>query len=93
MTTLFSAKGDATVETMEDDGRSPALSAGAQEMPSRLNRLAETVPSSELQSIAFRVPPVWWKRFRRRALEADLKLNALLFEAFAAWEEKHRLKD
>jgi hypothetical protein len=38
------------------------------------------------------VPPAFRKRFRQRAVEADLKLNELLFEALEAWEEKRGLR-
>ena len=37
------------------------------------------------------VPPDFRKRFRQRAVTADLKLNELLFAALDAWEEKHGL--
>jgi hypothetical protein len=37
------------------------------------------------------VPPEFRKRFRQRAVMADLKLNELLFAALDAWEEKHGL--
>lgn len=46
-------------------------------------------PSDELESLAFKVPPEFRKRFRSRALEADLKLNELLFAALDAWESKN----
>jgi hypothetical protein len=44
------------------------------------------------ENLAFKVSPVFRKRFRQRAVAADLKLNELLFEALDAWEEKHGLK-
>lgn len=49
----------------------------------------KAVPSADLQPLAFKVPPAFRKRFRQRAVEADLKLNELLFAAFEAYEEKH----
>lgn len=52
----------------------------------------ETVKTENLEALAFKVPPVFRKRFRQRAVAADLKLNELLFEALDAWEEKHGLK-
>lgn len=45
--------------------------------------------TANLEALAFKVPPEFRKRFRRRAVEADLKLNELLFAALDAWEEKH----
>ena len=46
------------------------------------------VKTENLHGLAFKVPPAFRKRFRQRAAAADLKLNELLFEALAAWEEK-----
>ena len=42
--------------------------------------------------LAFKVPPAFRKRFKQRAVHADLKLNELLFEALSAWKEKHGVK-
>jgi hypothetical protein len=50
------------------------------------------VTTANLQALAFKVPPVFRKRFRERAASADLKLNELLFAAFEAWEEKQGFK-
>lgn len=44
------------------------------------------VPSANLEALAFKVPPEFRRRFRQAAAGADLKLNELLFAAFAAWE-------
>ena len=52
----------------------------------------EVVRTENLEALAFKVPPVFRKRFRQRAVAADLKLNELLFEALDAWEEKKGLK-
>jgi hypothetical protein len=52
----------------------------------------EAVKTENLHGLAFKVPPAFRKRFRQRAANADLKLNELLFEALAAWEEKHGIK-
>lgn len=49
----------------------------------------EAVKTENLHGLAFKVPPAFRKRFRQRAADSDLKLNELLFEALAAWEEKH----
>jgi hypothetical protein len=48
--------------------------------------------TANLQALAFKVSPIFRKRFRQRAANADLKLNELLFEALDAWEEKQGLK-
>ncbi len=53
---------------------------------------AELTKTANLEALAFKVSPVFRKRFRRRAHDADLKLNELLFEALDAWEEKHGIK-
>jgi hypothetical protein len=53
----------------------------------------EAAKTENLEALAFKVPPTFRKRFRQRAVVADLKLNELLFEAFAAWEEKRGLKE
>ena len=48
--------------------------------------------TANLEALAFKVAPLFRKRFRQRAHDADLKLNELLFEALDAWEEKHDIK-
>lgn len=53
---------------------------------------SEAVRTENLEALAFKVSPVFRKRFRQRAVAADLKLNELLFEALDAWEEKKGLK-
>lgn len=53
---------------------------------------AATVKTENLEALAFKVSPVFRKRFRQRAVNADLKLNELLFEALDAWEEKRGIK-
>ena len=47
--------------------------------------------SDNLQGLCFKVSAVFRKRFKQRAVAADLKLNELLFEALDAWEDKHKL--
>ncbi len=65
-------------------------------MPEAVQRIAPSslvgsVKTANLEALAFKVPPDFRKRFRQRAVAADLKLNELLFAALAAWEEKHGL--
>jgi hypothetical protein len=50
------------------------------------------VKTENLEALAFKVPPAFRKRFKQRAVNADVKLNELMFEAVAAWEEKQGLK-
>jgi len=52
----------------------------------------QTVKTENLEALAFKVSPAFRKRFRQRAVAADLKQNELLFEALDAWEEKKGLK-
>jgi hypothetical protein len=65
-------------------------------MPEAAQRTAPLSPvgsvkTANLEALAFKVPPDFRKRFRQRAVAADLKLNELLFAALDAWEEKHSL--
>ncbi len=50
------------------------------------------VTTANLEALAFKVPPAFRKRFRQRAVAADLKLNELLFEALDAWEAQQGLE-
>lgn len=50
------------------------------------------VTTANLEALAFKVPPAFRRRFRERAVAADLKLNELLFAALDAWEQQHGLK-
>ncbi len=56
--------------------------------PAKVPAAAEPVRTANLEALAFKVPPAFRKRFRQCAVDADLKLNELLFEALDAWEEK-----
>jgi hypothetical protein len=67
-----------------DDRLSP------EHMPRKKKAVA--VRTENLEALAFKVSPVFRKRFRQRAVNADLKLNELLFEALDAWEEKRGIK-
>ena len=65
-------------------------------MPEAAQRTAPLSPAgsaktANLEALAFKVPPEFRKRFRQRAVAADLKLNELLFAALDAWEEKNGL--
>lgn len=52
----------------------------------------EAFKTASLEQLGFRVPAAFRRRFKQRAVTADLKLNELLFEALDAWEEKHGIK-
>lgn len=49
------------------------------------------VTTANLEALAFKVPPEFRKRFRKRAVDADLKQNELLFRALDAWEREQGL--
>jgi hypothetical protein len=65
--------------------------APASPLPKSITRQVH-VRTENLEALAFKVPPVFRKRFKQRAVTADLKLNELLFEALDAWEEKQGMK-
>lgn len=51
----------------------------------------EAVPTPASAPLNFKVDPAFRRRFRQRAADADLKLNALLREALFAWEKSRGL--
>ncbi len=51
-----------------------------------------TVPSAELVPMNFKMPPDFVKRFKREALERDMKLNELFEAAFNAYVGKGQHK-
>jgi hypothetical protein len=63
----------------------------AKPLPKSLTQAAK-VRTENLEALAFKVPPAFRKRFKQRAVNADLKLNELLFAALDAWEEKRGIK-
>jgi len=80
-------------------GQATPMSEGVQRAPgtpsAKLPSPSKThaaVRTENLEALAFKVSPSFRKRFRQRAVEADLKLNQLLFEALTAWEERHGIK-
>jgi hypothetical protein len=58
----------------------------------RAAKVEDEAKTENLEAMAFKVPKSFRKRFKQRAMNADLKLNQLLFEALDAWEEKTGLK-
>ena len=75
----------ASVPVMPSPTVSPAAPAPDDQPPERTK-------TADLEAISFKVPPAFRKRFRQRAIDADLKLNELLFAALDAWEEKRGIK-
>ena len=51
-----------------------------------------TIPSAELVPMNFKMPPDFVKRFKREALERDMKLNELFEAAFDAFVGKGKHK-
>ena len=49
-----------------------------------------TTPSAELVPMNFKMPPDFVKRFKREALERDMKLNELLRAAFEAYTSRYK---
>lgn len=78
---LVAVKGMATVPP-DATGRQP-------EAPAPAAPQGQATASAPLN---FKVDPDFRRRFRQRAADADLKLNALLREALEAWEEKRGLR-
>lgn len=76
---LVAVKGKATVSP-DATGRQP----GPPSLP--------VASASSSAPLNFKVDPDFRRRFRQRAADADLKLNALLREALEAWEEKRGLR-
>ena len=67
--------------------------SAAKEKPQPVTKMRrEAVRTENLEALAFKVPPVFRKRFKQRAVTADLKLNELLFEALDAWEKMNGIK-
>jgi hypothetical protein len=60
--------------------------------PSTAAENVDELRTENLEALAFKVSPAFRRRFRQRAVTADLKLNQLLFQALDAWEEKHGIK-
>jgi hypothetical protein len=63
----------------------------ASPLPKSITRHAN-VKTENLEALAFKVPPAFRKRFKLRAVNAELKLNELLFEALEAWEQNRKIE-
>jgi hypothetical protein len=70
----------------------PPPAAAPSPPPQSKRSVAEEAKTANLEGLTFKVPGSFRRRFKQRALQADLKLNELLFAALEAWEEKHDLK-
>ena len=60
--------------------------------PAAVPKPPPVVTTANLEALAFKVPPAFRRRFRQRAVAADLKLNELLFASLDAWEQQQGLK-
>jgi hypothetical protein len=88
---LMALTAEQAVPMPEAVQRSPQPTTPARPVPPSMNRPGY-VKTENLEALAFKVPPAFRKRFKQCAVNADLKLNELLFESLAAWEEKRDLK-
>lgn len=89
---LMALTADHATPMPESVQRTPSPSPGtATPLPKSITRQVK-VTTENLEALAFKVPPAFRKRFKQRAVNADLKLNELLFEALDAWEEKQGIK-
>lgn len=89
---LMSLTSDQAAPMAEATQRMPLEAPKPKPQPVPVTVSAKAVRTENLEALAFKVPPVFRKRFRQRAVAADLKLNELLFEALDAWEETKGLK-
>lgn len=77
-------------EASQRAAHAPAAIADPNPSPAPAGRSsAEQTKTANLEALAFKVPPAFRKRFKQRAVNADLKLNELLFSALEAWEDKN----
>lgn len=76
-------------EAVQRTAPTSSAARAAPETPMTSAPEMERVRTANLEALAFKVPPAFRKRFRQRAVAADLKLNELLFAALEAWEEKN----
>lgn len=70
----------------------PKTDSEADAQEGRAPTRAAAVKTANLEALAFKVSPAFRKRFKQRAVAADLKLNELLFAALDAWEAQEGLK-
>jgi len=92
---LAALTAEAAIPMPEAQQRTPQIIPANTDAPPperRERKRAPAVKTENLEALAFKVSPAFRKRFRQRAVNADLKLNELLFEALEAWEEKRGLK-
>jgi hypothetical protein len=75
----------------ESSQRTAQPAVPATTLPKTITRQLN-VRTENLEALAFKVSPAFRKRFKQRAVNADLKLNELLFAALDAWEEKYGIK-
>jgi hypothetical protein len=87
---LMALTSDEAAPMPEAEQRTPPRPAQAAVSPARSLPAVrpEAAKTANLEALAFKVPRDFRKQFRQAAAAADLKLNELLFESFAAWTEK-----
>jgi hypothetical protein len=91
---LAALTAEAAVPMAEAQQRAPQITPANTDAPPPGRVQAKPLPvrTENLEALAFKVSPAFRKRFRKRAVEADLKLNELLFEALDAWEQHKGLR-
>ncbi len=72
-------------------GQASAAADAQGRQPEPAPQPVPTAPRTD-SPLNFKVDQEFRRRFRKRAAEADLKLNELLRQALDAWEEKHGIE-
>jgi hypothetical protein len=90
---LLALTAEAAVPMTEAAQRAPSTAKVSKFVPVMSQPRAEPDPArtANTEPLNFKVSAEFRKRFRERALGADLKLNELLFAALAAWEREQGL--
>lgn len=75
--------------TIDLDAITASVATAMPEAIQRSQPLKAQTKTENLEALAFKVSPEFRKRFKQRALAADMKLNELLFAALGAWEREN----
>lgn len=78
-----------------EEGREAAQAAPRERTPVKRPKRGEgeeRVGTANLEPLNFKVSPAFRKRFRQAAVDADMKLNELLFAALDAWDKQQGRK-
>lgn len=89
---LTSEQAQSLPEAVQRAAPTPAAEPALRAVPKEALQPTRATKTENLEALAFKVSPAFRKRFKERALAADLKLNELLFAALDAWEQKQGLK-